>query len=503
MQKQTLDNLGVEVFWETNTWCFAQLNETEMTLLEARGFEIEIVDPDVSPGSYFMIHKIGPGKGPYPGQFLWEDNRSRLVQLTEAEANQLMIAGYVIVQLPENPHPLRNIEAPAPFFFPQQDTMIQRLINDVSEPALTQNILDLQNFNTRYTYSPICDSAIRYLYQRFLNYELATEIDTYVLNGDTSYNVIATQLGQAHPESILITCGHMDSYSNMPMVLAPGADDDASGVAAVLEIARVLSQADFRWTIKYIAFSGEEQWMKGSYHWVDSVAVPQNLLIEGVYNCDMIGYTAYDTNLMYVTPNIPSQPLAVLAETVNAQYNIGLNVNNYLDIDAYGDHTPFWDNGFKAAFVIEDSEWGIWNGSNPHYHTTHDTLGNLRMSLVHHTTQMVLGCLATLAGPVHDPGVEEEFGQWTNVPPCQLSILPNPMRQTCSIVIPWKVQGDYRLTVYDAAGRRLRQLSHHGSGNLTSWDGKDDYGRNMSTGVYFVRYLDNKRRTMAKIIRLE
>jgi len=368
-------------------------------------------------------------------------------------------------------------------------------VRQVSMSNLRQNIIDLQNYRTRYTYTWQCDSAASYLYRRFSNLGLNTVYDIYILSGNTSYNVDATYRGQVRPESIVIASGHFDSYSNQSQTNAPGADDDASGVAAALEAARVLNTARFRWTIRYLAFSGEEQWMKGSYHWVDSVAVPQGLRIGGVYNLDMIGYTAYDTNLIYVTPNTASRTLAVLAESVNRQYNLGLRVYNYLDEDAAGDHTPFWQRGYKAVFVIEDSEWGIWNGSNPHYHTTHDTLGTLRMSLVFRTTQLAVACLATLAGPIH--GSEIAAQPAVNRANHKVSISPNPMSRFTVINHPWIKDEKYQLTIYDATGRLVKKLST--SGTKTVWDGRDSKSQKLTNGVYLICLEGNRNRIIEKL----
>ena len=224
--------------------------------------------------------------------------------------------------------------------------------------------------------------------------------------------------------------------------------------------------------------------MKGSTHWVDSVAVPRGLRIDGFYNLDMIGYTASDTSLLYVTPNTPSRSLAVLAESANAQYGVGLHVSNYLDEDAAGDQTPFWDRGFKAVFVIEDSEYGIWNGSNPHYHTTHDTLGNLRMSLVTRATKLSLACLATLAGPIPGSGVEGGLTQDLAPAGKRISLVPNPMRDGCMISASW-LADEERWSIYDATGR-LVKTGVFAKGRAF-WDGRDRTGRRVESGVYFLR----------------
>jgi hypothetical protein len=199
--------------------------------------------------------------------------------------------------------------------------------------------------------------------------------------------------------------------------------------------------------------------MKGSYHWVDSTAVPESLKIVGAYNLDMFGYAAYDTNLVFVNTNTASRPLANLCDSTNGWYGIGLRVMNYLDEDIYGDNTPFWEAGYRSVFALEDSEYGIWNGSNPNYHTAGDTFGNLTMSLVTRTTQMTAACLATLAGPYNPVGVAEERATPVTArsTPCASVVRDIRFRRSASGI------------VLDASGRVV------------------EVGGQLRPGVYFVR----------------
>lgn len=495
-QRLGISSLNIPVYWDLNEALLVGLDESSTRILKQNGLQFTILDEEIRPSEYFLVYKAGIGKTHSPGKSLWESNRLCLVKMSENDASKAKALGYETVRLPEHPHPL-TIEERSPAPAPTKiDTIIQRLLNQVSMANVRQTILELQNFQTRYTYAWQCDSAASYLFRRFGSLGLNTVYDVYVLSGNTSYNVVATYPGQVHPESIVVACGHFDSYSSQPYTSAPGADDDASGVAAALEIARVLNMARFRWTVKYLAFSGEEQWMKGSYHWVDSVAVPQGLRIAGVYNLDMIGYPAYDSNLIYVTPNTASRSLAVLAESVNNQYGLGLRAYNYLDEDAAGDHTPFWEKGYKAVFVIEDSEWGIWNGSNPHYHTTHDTIGFLKMSLVYRTTKLTLACLATLAGPMAGIGVAEIPA--LSVKSVGIRVKPNPMKGRCIIDHPWLQDRKERLAIYDASGKLVREFKTKSA--KTIWDGRNMTGKEAANGVYLIRFESGKQLGLAKIV---
>jgi hypothetical protein len=436
--------------------------------LDAR-YAVVLLDPEFAAGEYFHVHRIGPGRDLLPGRVLHVLPRRALVRMTETEAEAARQDGYRLTRLPVEPAPL-CLPAAWDYAPPPPDSLIRSLVASVSLESLARSARRLQDFGTRYTYSRKCDTAAWWLQTRFQELGLSTELDTYLCGSrrDTSYNVIAWLPGTVRPESIVIACGHFDSYSEtQPNTTAPGADDNATGTAALLELARLLSQHRFRWTIGLIGFSGEEQWMVGSYHWVDSVARPRNLRIAGAFNLDMFAYTAYDSNLIYVIRNIASTPLAVLAESVNVRYDIGLRLVNYHDEDCAGDNTPFWERGFRAVFVLEDSEWGIWNGSNPHYHTPHDTMGFLRLGQLWRGTQLALGCVATLAGP------DDQSAQAETPPvarPVSRHVRPNPFRGFTAVPdLPRQ-----RFRVLDVTGRPVAECL----GSCV--------GQGLAPGVYFL-----------------
>ncbi|MBM3323581.1 Zn-dependent exopeptidase M28, partial [candidate division WOR-3 bacterium] len=455
-------------------------DSTAIAACADRGWPVRVLDRKLAPGEYFITYKAGIGLTSAPGQLLYESGRWRLVRLSEPEARVARATGYPMVRLPEFARPLAPEPAPLPIA-DQPDTTVARLVSLVSLDTLLGTMRDLVAFGTRYSYNIKCESAAFYLHERFSALELEMRLDTYYLRQPTTraFNVEATIPGRVRPDSIVIACAHFDSYSNI-RTIAPGADDNATGTAAILEIARVLRETPMRWTVKLLGFSGEEQWMKGSYHWVESTAVPQAMKIAGVYNIDMVAYTAADSNLLFVNRNTPSTPLAVLAESVNNWYSIGLRVMNYLDEDCAGDNTPFWERGYRSVFALEDSEWGIWNGSNPHYHTTHDTIGNLTLSQVRRTTQMALACIATMASPCGLQDVAE-----AHVPHRRPAPGPTVVGRLLCLP-PGSSRGS---SLVSADGRTVLAL-RPGSNDLS----------HLSPGVYFLRRADSD--SARRIVRL-
>jgi hypothetical protein len=501
---------ALPVYKDLGTSLILPLSESQLASLSARGWLVEVLDTDLSPGDYFIIYKTGPGTnwGPAwepeynrqgrqerqaytehaspPGRLLWENDRLRLVRLPELDARALKAAGLRIVQLPLGAHPLPAPPAPcsSPLF--SYDTTVARIVSLVSQDSLVRTIQDLEDFGTRYSYNLKCESAAFYLVQRLTDLGYSVRLDTYYLTQPTTraFNVEATLEGLAAPESILVACAHFDSYNGSNQNDAPGADDNATGTAAVIELARVLKQAQFRWSVKFLCFSGEEQWMKGSYHWVDSTAVPQNLKIAGAYNLDMFGYAAYDTDLVFINTNTASRSLANLCDSTNGWYSVGLRVMNYLDEDVYGDNTPFWEAGYLSVFALEDSEYGIWGGSNPHYHTDHDTFGILTMSLVTRTTRMTAACIATLAGPYYSVGVAESHK------PQASSRKPEATVIRGVLLMPGE-RGpgtEVRAALLDVAGRDVMRVK----------PGPNDVNA-LAPGIYFIRAGDAVFRRVVKV----
>ena len=152
--------------------------------------------------------------------------------------------------------------------------------------------------------TPQHDMARDNIYNYFQNLGLTASLDSFSEIEDFSgtvhfdpplVNVVGTKLGVSHPENVFIVGAHYDSVAN------PGADDNASGVAAVMELARVLSQYTFDCTLEFVAFDGEEAGLWGSFHHAEFHTVGRQVL--GMISLDMIAYNqsgaGHDTVSLY------------------------------------------------------------------------------------------------------------------------------------------------------------------------------------------------------------
>ena len=160
---------------------------------------------------------------------------------------------------------------------------------------------------------------------------------------------------RARSAALFLVVAHLDSINARggPEAPAPGADDNASGVAVVLESARLLASAPrFPWSIRFIAWSGEELGLWGSSHYARAAGARGDKIL-GVLNFDMVGFNDLADRLELIS-NPASIWLVDLMRATNERYTIGLQIDVLEDRFAgLSDHAPFWREGYDAILGIE------------------------------------------------------------------------------------------------------------------------------------------------------
>ncbi len=291
-----------------------------------------------------------------------------------------------------------------------RDPQVEKMVTEISKDSLESYIRKMVSFGTRNTLSTQTDAkrgigaARNWVLNRFNEFakesggRMTAFIDTVTLQPDGRRvdkptllgNVVATLKGtDANDDRIFIISGHLDNMRSNVMDGngdAPGANDDASGVAAVMECARVMSKHSFPATIIFIAVSGEEQGLLGANYMADK-AKKQNWNIEAVLNNDIIGSNnSNETNLVNNTKirvfseafsvqdtgktalNIRSlglendgkaRQLARYIKEVGERYVDNLEVVMVYRNDRFlrgGDHTPYVQRGYAAVRFTEMNE---------------------------------------------------------------------------------------------------------------------------------------------------
>ena len=192
------------------------------------------------------------------------------------------------------------------------------------------------------------------------SYGLDVTLEPFTYSGGTYHNVVGTQVGTLYPNQEYVIGAHYDTVSN------PGADDNASGVALVLECARIISQYDSAYTIRYVAFSMEEVGLVGSEAYVAAHAADDIL---GMVSADMVAYDP-GTNNVNVYGRTDSNPIKNALAAAVTEYGDG--VTPLIGGDTpYSDHAPFEAQGLQACLLIEGAVW-----DNPYYHQQSDNFEN-------------------------------------------------------------------------------------------------------------------------------
>ena len=241
---------------------------------------------------------------------------------------------------------------------------------------------------SRHKNQPGNDKAADYIQQKLEYYGLEVFNQSF---GSIGRNVYGVQTGTDYPNQKYIICAH---YDDMPSgTLAPGADDNGSGTAAVLETARVLSQQSFPFTIIYALWDDEEQGLIGSAYYAANAASNGDSIL-GVINQDMIAWDDNDDgNADVHTKSVgESHALKDKMLEVNLTYEIGLDLDVIDPGEPYSDHQSFWNNGFTAILLIEDD-----NDFNNYYHTTNDLFIHYNQPYYEKMAKLSAATLATLA----------------------------------------------------------------------------------------------------------
>jgi len=245
---------------------------------------------------------------------------------------------------------------------------------------------------TRYTYSPVHTQSAYWAGNLIKNFGLTIEYQNFTLNGRKTQNVIMKQLGIEEPSKIIVIGGHYDSISEIPNDKAPGAVDDGSGTAAVLVLAEIFSQYKFKKTIHFIGFSGEEQGLFGSAHYVD-VAKKTGLNVESALISDM---TCYSNNYfgVKIEGTRSFTTLMDLVEKNTKEFGTQLQISK--SYNSFGsDHVPFQRAGIPAILVIE-----LDDTNYPNYHRSTDTFQNCNAAQAVEIAKGIAGAAIDLAGLV-------------------------------------------------------------------------------------------------------
>ncbi len=286
----------------------------------------------------------------------------------------------------------------------EENPIIREMMNQVNMDSLEATVQFLQDYGERKFNGSHIAQARDWVEAKMLSYGLETEVQEFHVSSwmgsATCHNLIGIQRGTLYPDTYVVCGSHYDSFAWSD--LCPGADDNATGTAAVLESARILTQYEFEYSIIYCVFSAEECGLYGSEAYADRCA-SEGMEILGYFNNDMNGYLnpGDEIHIDCIYPN-SVEPIGAYYMNVGSVYFPEMQIQ-HVNLD-YGDsdHTSFNNVGYMGIYPFEDV-----NHESPYIHTSEDLIGNSVNSfeMSQRYTQMNIGCLTELANPTGEAPV--------------------------------------------------------------------------------------------------
>ncbi|MBU1651201.1 M28 family metallopeptidase, partial [bacterium] len=308
--------------------------------------------------------------------------------------------------------------------FPANPT-ISGLVSQVDQDNLNDIVTSLVGFHTRHTYSDTISDSIgigaarRWVRDQYTRQGI--DADLFPWNGYWGgslydcFNVHATLQGQSGRPDLIIFGGHLDSRtvsSSDTASFAPGADDDASSIAAMMEIARILNGESLNTTLVTSSFAGEEQGLLGAYAYAQSL-VNANTPVKAMLNMDMIGHIVHPSGIVDSMTvrcysggpmSSTSRQLARYVKWVGEAYAEGVTVTLYDAIDRpgrSGDHVAFYNSGYPSIRLVETAE------DVAYQHNVTDLPEYMSFSYAGKVAKLCMGVAVTLAQTPDRPPAPE------------------------------------------------------------------------------------------------
>ena len=273
---------------------------------------------------------------------------------------------------------------------------IQSLVDKVSRSGIEENLTTLTSFVTRHSTSSVYGEAVSFARKQLNEMCYQTRLQSVTVGNGKSRNIIADKPGEENGDrGVVIATAHLDSINleGGPAAPAPGADDNGSGSAGVLEIARVFQHHRSRHDLRLILFGGEEQGLFGSKRYVDTLPQAERKRIRAVVNMDMIGSlnSATRTVLLEGAP-LSQTVIDGLAQAAEAytQLPVEVSLNPFAS-----DHVPFINAQIPAVLTIEGAD-----NANNRVHSERDSLDRIDYEIAEEILRMNVGFIAGEIGSI-------------------------------------------------------------------------------------------------------
>jgi Zn-dependent M28 family amino/carboxypeptidase len=293
---------------------------------------------------------------------------------------------------------------------------INKKLDQISLERLQAHVKNIEGFRHGWENYDSLEEKATIIEEFFRSLKLNVEIQDVLFHGRRYRNIIATMEGSEQKMDWLLVGAHYDAAWG-----SPGADDNASGVAVLLETARILSNQKFKRTVQFVAFTLEEpqpytlHFLIGSDHFAKAVR-KKKIRYKAVLILESVGYT--DTaegsqivplfvqvpvpktgTFLGVISNRKSQPIMNAFSHIAHDFVPDLHVVTYrvpfsgriIPETRFSDHASFWNQGYPALMLTDTAMF-----RNPHYHTPHDSYNTLDFAFIENVTKAVTSVIMKL-----------------------------------------------------------------------------------------------------------
>ncbi|TBX67499.1 M28 family peptidase [Flavobacterium silvisoli] len=365
------------------------------------------------------------------------------------------------------------------------------IVAQCSQSNITTNLTEYQSLGVKKRGTQALQNTLDWLKNKYLSYGYTAsqlQEDSYTYSGSTAVckNLIVTKTGTLYPNTYVIVCGHYDSTGGT------GTNDNGSGLVSILEIARLLQNIPTEYSIKFINFSGEEDGLKGSQHFVSAVVngTTPKMDIRLVFNLDEVGGVAGLTNDSITcerdTTNSPSTNNALSSTMTNELMNcvsLYSPLNPVLSYAYASDYMSFQSNNEIITGFFETNE-------TTHKHTNTDLLIYMDPVYNYNVAKAAIGATLHFSKAVTTALENEDFQN-----DFQVSFYPSPAKDTLNINMGTLTDNALSFRLVDLQGKEVlrKQIDNAHSIETISLQG-------LSGGVYLAVLQTKTKRVTKKII---
>ena len=460
---ETATGLIGHAYAKTGDRFLVLVNEESKDGLRRNAIPFEIVASDTRPDRFCLVHssdrrqaeaaavdRIGRSQAIGDGLFVVETTPTAAAAISEQEH-------LFVIPLTQKELQIHYTSPAVPYRFGPGDVFPSDTVaNRVRKDSVMAWDKRLEAFYTRHIWSDSTRKAREWMISKFQQWgytQITTPAFTY--SGNTLYNLKVVKPGYAEPDKVIVIGGHYDAinFESPGYAFSPGADDDGSGTALTMEVARVLASIPLRKTVIFMPFNAEEVGLVGS------AAAARDFrnagtLVEAMFNYDMVAYTAdgyWDLD-MASGPNPVYRTLCADAATRLT----GL-IPNITAMGTSSDHYSFYEQGFDIADNIE----GDFNTAG--WHTNLDLSSRLNFDYFTDVVKMAAAAIAIAANSGYPTNANQivDVGNGS-----QLQVQFNPCNSSYQYVVYYgTAPGVYTDSVVVAPGSCTQVISGLIEGN--------------------------------------